>query len=132
MNQEIINCRYKTCLVLEYFEKLKSVALVSRTWHDEVETFKKYRQTTQRLSAQHSCKKCLTSKKKKYSSMIIILKVCCHWNVKVCSLSNSFFHFSLLKKTTFCKAVFIVTKTPSSDLLWFEPLLPYKKAGKYE
>ena len=36
---------YETYLVSEYFEKLKSVTLVSGTWHDEVETFKEYSQT---------------------------------------------------------------------------------------
>ena len=83
---------------------------------------------TQHLSA--LLQKMVDFKEKKHSSTIITLKVCWHWNVKVCSLSHFFFHFSLSKKTTFCKAVFIVTKTPSSDLLWFETHLLNKKGGK--
>ena len=112
----------------------KSVALVSGTWHDEVETFKEYSQTAMSNTASLStlAKNGWLQRKKKHSSTIITLKVCWHWNVKVCSLTT-FFHFSLSKKTTFCNTVFIVTKTPSSDLLWFETrLLPHKKAGKFK
>ena len=106
---------------------------MSVTWHDEVETFKEYSQTAMSNTASLStlAKNGWLQRKKKHSSTIITLKVCWHWNVKVCSLSHFFFHFSLSKKTTFCKAVFIVTKTPSSDLLWFETHLLNKKGGKF-
>lgn len=104
---------------------------MSGTWHDEVETFKEYSQTAMSNTASLStlAKNGWLQRKKTFvndNHFESLLALKCQ------SLFSFtfFFHFSLLKKTTFCKAVFIVTKTPSSDLLWFETHLLNKKGGK--
>ena len=85
---------------------------------------------TQHLSA--LLQKMVDFKEKKHSSTIITLKVCWHWNVKVCSLSHFFFIFLFWRKPHFAKQCSLLQRPLHLTYCGLKHTSSIKKAGKFE